>query len=61
MKEKFKNLIKKLLYPNALFAVFWVVISIAIIAVTLTSLAVDFLPEPLEYAFYGLSAVVIAY
>ncbi len=61
MKEKFKNLIQKLLRPKVWFALCWIILSLAVIAVTLTSLIVKFLPAPVEYVFYGLSAVGLAY
>ena len=61
MKEYFKNLLLKLKTPKVWFAFLWVALSLAIICVTLASLAVDFLPEIVEYVFYGVSAVGLTY
>ena len=61
MKEYFKNLLLKLKTPKVWFALLWVALSLVVICVTLISLAVDFLPEIVEYVFYGVSAVGLAY
>ena len=61
MKEIFDFLITKFKKPKIWFAVVWIIFSVAIITVTLISLAVNFLPEILTYVFYGLSALGLSY